>query len=170
MTLSKKITGALAALFVITSAPVAQADLRVSAADGSCWSYKPTERGFARKINGARGVQKVGRLKLDPELSKSARVHTWAMARQDRLYHTASNTLRRRVTNWTVLGENVGYGSTVASLHKAFMSSPDHRDNILYNTFKHVGIGVVRKGGRMWVTVIFEAMSDPGTTLPMPRC
>ena len=173
MTYSRKIAGALTALFVISSAPVANAELRVSAAgtgDNQCWSTKRTERGFARKINGARGLKGVGRLTLDPELSKSARVHTWAMARQDRLYHTPSDTLRRRVTNWTMLGENVGYGSTVASLHEAFMNSPDHRDNVLYNSFRHVGIGVVKKGGRMWVTVIFEAVSDPGTTLPMPRC
>jgi hypothetical protein len=185
MTFSKKLTGALATLFVVSSAPVAQAELLrvpelleapeldVSASgtsDAGCWDYKRKERGFARKINGARGIQGVGKVSLDPELSKAARVHTWAMARQDRLYHTPSDTLRHRVTNWTILGENVGYGNTVSSLHEAFMNSPDHRDNILYNTFRHVGIGALKKNGRLWVTVIFEAVSDPGTTLPMPRC
>jgi uncharacterized protein YkwD len=41
------------------------------------------------------------------------------------------------------------------SLHLAFMDSAPHRRNILYRAYKYVGIGVVRSGGRMWVTVLF---------------
>jgi uncharacterized protein YkwD len=104
-------------------------------------------------------------LRLDPELSKVAKVHTRAMVKENSLFHTPSDTLRRRVTNWTTLGENVGVGSTVTSLHEAFMNSPAHRDNILYSSFRHVGVGVMREDGRMWVTVIFEARSDPGSPL-----
>jgi len=179
MTLHRKLSAALATLFLIASAPAAQAELislpdtEISAlgtSDNQCWNVRRKERGFTRKINNDRGLRGIGRVKLDPELSKAARVHTYSMARKDRLYHTPSNTLRNRVTNWTVLGENVGYGNTVRSLHDAFMNSPDHRDNILYGTFRHVGIGTVNRNGRLWVTVIFEAVSDPGTTLPMPRC
>lgn len=172
MTLRKKICGAVALLFVLGSTPVAHAEL-VSAtgtSDNTCWKVKRTERRFARRINGARGNTGLGKLKLDPELSRAARAHTWAMARQTRLYHTPSDKLRERVTNWTILGENVGYGGTVSSLHQAFMDSPAHRDNILYTTFKHVGIGALKKDGRLWVTVIFEAVSNPGTSLRMPRC
>lgn len=177
MTFSRKLIGALTAVILVSSAPVAHAELSLPDTDLSllgtsdaCWDYKRTERGFARKINSERVLEGVGKISLDPELSKAARVHTWAMARQDRLYHTPSDALRRRVTNWTILGENVGYGHTVSSLHEAFMNSPDHRDNVLYSTFRHVGIGALKRNGRLWVTVIFEAVSDPGTTLPMPRC
>lgn len=139
-------------------------------ADNTCWNYKQAERGFARKINEARIAGGIAKLSLDPELSKVARKHTREMWTADSLHHTASDALRRRVTNWIALGENVGVGGTVSSLHQAFMDSPGHRENILLTTFRHVGVGVAQKDGRMWVTVIFQAVSDPGTTLPMPTC
>ena len=140
------------------------------AADNPCWVYKNSEKAFNRKMNAARTNAGIGKLQLDPELSKAARVHTREMVKRNELYHTPSDALRKRVTNWIVLGENVGVGSTVASLHQAFMDSPAHRDNIMHVTYRHVGIGVIVKNGRMWVTVIFEAVTDPGTTLAMPRC
>ncbi len=132
-------------------------------ASAACYSPNTAERGFARLINGAR--TNVGDLRLDPELSKVAKVHTRDMVRSNSLHHSTSTELRNRVTNWTSLGENVGVGSTVTSLHSAFMNSPAHKDNILHSTFRHVGVGVIKKDGRMWVTVIFEAKSDPGSPL-----
>jgi uncharacterized protein YkwD len=92
------------------------------------------------------------------------------MANKDLLYHTPGDRLTSKVTNWSTLGENVGVGNYVLELHKAFMDSHGHRDNILYSGFTHVGIGVVVRRDRMWVTVIFEGRTDPGTTLKMPRC
>jgi uncharacterized protein YkwD len=135
-----------------------------------CWSPTRGERAFARRINSARAGADFGSVRLDPELSKSAKVHTREMARRSSLYHTPSSTLRRRVTNWSILGENVGYGGGVDSLHRAFMGSPAHRANILLGTYRYVGIGVLNRDGRMWVTVLFEGRSDPGTTLRMRRC
>ena len=131
-------------------------------ASAACYSPNTAERGFARLINVARGSND---LRLDPELSKVAKVHTREMVRKNSLFHSTSTQLRNRITNWSSLGENVGVGSTVTSLHSAFMDSPAHRENILYSTFRHVGVGVIKKDGRMWVTVIFEARSDPGSPL-----
>ncbi len=135
-----------------------------------CWEVKGAERGFARRINDVRGIAKRGQLRLDPELSRAARLHTREMVKQDKLYHTPGDKLGRRVTNWTVLGENVGVGGDVQSLHQAFMASPAHADNVLYDSFRHMGVGVIKDGDRMWVTVIFEAQTNPGTTLRMPNC
>jgi uncharacterized protein YkwD len=150
------LTAALVSLLLATLVPI-------TSASAACYSPGKRERRFASLINVARsGVQD---LRLDPELSKVAKVHTRAMVKENSLFHTPSDTLRRRVTNWTTLGENVGVGSTVESLHEAFMNSPAHRDNILYGSFRHVGVGVMREDGRMWVTVIFEARSDPGSPL-----
>jgi hypothetical protein len=105
---------------------------------------------------------------VDPQLSKVASRHSSRMADRSLLYH--STDLRHVVTRWSTLGENVGTGPSVKSLHRAFMASPAHRDNILYPTFRHVGVGSARRGGRLWVTVVFEARRDPGTTLRVPRC
>lgn len=137
--------------------------------DNRCWDYKDSERGFARRINAERAQRGERWLSLDPELSKSARKHTREMVDRNLLYHTTSTDLRRRVSGWVSLGENVGVGGTVDSLHRAFMNSPGHRHNILYPSFAHVGIGVIQRD-RMWVTVLFSSGGDPGTTLRMPRC
>jgi uncharacterized protein YkwD len=137
---------------------------------GGCWDVKGAERGFAKRINDVRGVAKRGMLRLDPELSRAARLHTREMVKLDKLYHTPSDKLSKRVTNWTVLGENVGVGGDVQSLHQAFMASPAHADNVLYDSFRHMGVGTVKADGKLWVTVIFEAQTNPGTTLDMPNC
>src|SRR5687768_1662583 len=85
--------------------------------DNPCWNYKTSEKAFARKINGERSS--LTKLSIDPELSKAARVHTNEMIRKNELHHTSSTALRNRVTNWVVLGENVGVGGSVSSLHEA---------------------------------------------------
>ena len=149
-------------------APVMTATAQTS--QGGCWEVKGAERGFAKRINDVRGVAKRGMLRLDPELSRAARLHTREMVKQDKLYHTPSDKLSKRVTNWTVLGENVGVGGDVQSLHEAFMASPAHADNVLYDSFRHMGVGTIKADGKLWVTVIFEARTNPGTTLSMPRC
>jgi hypothetical protein len=148
----------------VPSVPIA------AAPDNKCWSYKPSERSFARKINAARVADDKRKLSIDPELSKVARIHTKTMVTKDLLHHQSTSDLTRRVVNWSSLGENVGVGFSTDSLHSAFMASPAHRHNILYSSFRHSGVGVYRANGRMWVTVLFEATSDPGTTLAMPRC
>ena len=138
--------------------------------DSPCWEYKPTERGFASSINTARVATGKSRLRLDPELSKTARKHTAEMVARSSLHHTSTADLKWRVTNWSTLGENVGVGASVDSLHTAFMGSPLHRQNVLYPDFRYVGVGVREADGRMWVTVIFEAAGNPGTRLRMPSC
>lgn len=134
-------------------------------AGAACYVNNSDERSFAGKINMARSAAGKNRLHLDPELSKAAKVHSREMVRRETLYHTPTDTLKRRVTRWTTLGENVGVGGTVTSLHTAFMNSAAHRSNILYSGFRHVGVGTIQRGGRLWVTVIFEARTDPGSTL-----
>lgn len=139
-------------------------------AGGRCIESKPEEKGFFRKMNDARGRAGDSSLRLDPELTKVARKHTREMTGANLLHHTDDTSMRRRVTNWRLLGENVGVGGTVDSLHVAFMNSPSHRSNVMHDEFRHVGIGTRYAHGRLWVTVVFEAESDPGTTLRMPNC
>ncbi|MQB01514.1 MAG: hypothetical protein GEU78_14685 [Actinobacteria bacterium] len=131
----------------------------------ACFAFKTPERSFVRKHNTARRARGLGPLKMDIHLGKVARYHTREMTRRNSLYHTSSRQLSYRVTRWSTLGENVGVGGTVGSLFKAFMNSPAHRANILYSKFNHIGVGTLRKYGRLWVTVIFEARNNPGTRL-----
>ncbi len=150
--------GAIASILVFTLLPVTPASAR-------CYTPNGKERAFVRKMNAARVDAGKRRLKLDIQMSKVSKVHTKEMTKEGSLFHTSSTVLARRVTNWVLLGENVGVGGTVSSLHKAFMDSPAHRANILLGSFKYVGVGVGRADDRLWVTVTFEAKSDPGSPL-----
>ncbi|MEA2434430.1 MAG: hypothetical protein QOG54_1887 [Actinomycetota bacterium] len=167
---------ALAALVLAYAIPVAAPYVipkmfpTAGGTDNKCYKFSSAERSFASLMNGERSKRSKGTMKLDPELSKAAIVHTNEMVKSNTLVHTTSTSLKRRVTNWRTVGENVGVGSTVDSLHTAFMNSPAHKENILFSSFNNVGVGVIQKDDRMWVTVIFEASSNPGTPLKMPSC
>jgi hypothetical protein len=67
---------------------------------------------------------------------------------------------------WVAVGENVGYGSDVATIHNCFMTEAypscvatpgehGHRDNILNPAYNYVGIGVSANGGSLYVTEDF---------------
>ena len=166
--LMKRTLGISVAALVLTA--MLQGAVSQAANGTTCWSSTRTERAFATKMNGSRSGSNLGSVKLDPELSKVARLHTKEMIGAKGIYHTPMTKLMARVTNWVALGENVGRGDTVRSLHRAFMRSPSHRANILDGTYNHVGVGTARAGGKLWVSVVFEARTDPGTTLAMPNC
>ena len=162
----------VATLAIPFAAPFTLPDLWPSAAgaDNTCYTYTAAERAFASKMNEERRDRGLGTMKLDPELSRVAMKHTKEMTSANTLMHTTTTALTRRVTNWVTLGENVGVGAEVGTLHSAFMNSPAHKDNILHSSYNNVGVGVGSAAGRMWVTVIFEARSNPGTRLAMPNC
>jgi uncharacterized protein YkwD len=107
-------------------------------------------------INSARSAYHRAGLKTNNALSDIARRWSKNMASKNRLYHNANLGTWLKDWDWTILGENVGVGSSVLSLHKAFMASPSHRANILDKRFKSIGVGMVWARGRLWVTVIFR--------------
>jgi hypothetical protein len=49
--------------------------------------------------------------------------------------------IRTQVTNWTVLGENVGMAGDVPTVQNAFMHSPEHKANILDPRYTQMGVG-----------------------------
>lgn len=162
----------VAALATPATAPKKAPDTASTAAprDNECYRYTRPEKSFVRRMNRERYANNLRPMKLDPEVSKVSRVHTKDMARSNVVAHSTTGQLRRRVTNWRTLGENVGVGSGVDELHRAFMNSETHRANMLDRGFKNIGVGTVQSGGRLWVTVIFEESQNPGTTLSMPSC
>jgi uncharacterized protein YkwD len=157
------------ATFLLVLCSAALIDAPVDAA--TCWDYRSAEKKLARKINRARANHDIARLRLDPELSRVSRKHTNAMVRRDDLFHTSLTKLGERVTNWVVLGENVG--KTTAGPRRIFrlmMNSAAHKANILHPGFTYVGVGTRRADGRLWTTITFEGVDNPGTTLSMPDC
>ncbi|HJR45673.1 MAG TPA: CAP domain-containing protein [Actinomycetota bacterium] len=162
----------IAALAIPIAAPFTVPDFFPTAAgDNQCYRYSSADRDFTTKMNAERKAKGLKTMKLDPELSKVAMVHTAnEMIKTNTLHHTSNSALAKRVTNWVTVGENVGVGAEVSSLHQAFMNSPAHRANIMLAKFNNVGVGSKVSDGRLWVTVIFEATSNPGTSLGMPKC
>jgi uncharacterized protein YkwD len=96
-------------------------------------------------------------LRMDHRVSHKVKHHSRKMARSEALFHTANvpRYLRGRNYNWW--GENVGYTyqSDLGSLQRAFMNSRSHRKNVLNDAYDRVGIGVERRDGRVWVTLVF---------------
>ena len=160
----RTLAGLLTGLTLAALLPVAPAHAE------TCYDWTRAERKFARLTNDAREAAGVRRLHLDPELSRVAKKHAHEMADKNLLYHTPTRKLKRRVTKWEILGENVGRGGSVDSLPDAFLRSPAHLQNILYSRFRYLGVGVVKKNGSLWVTVVFEGYDNPGTRLTMPKC
>lgn len=158
---------AAATLVALSFGALSPATLATAGGSASCYHYKSAERQFADKINLARRVAGSGSIRLDKQLSRVARRHAWEMDKENRLFHTEGNKLGWRVTKWNALGENVGVGGSVDSLHEAFMSSPAHRENVLRSSYSHLGVGVHRDKNYMWVTMVFESSRDPGTRLRM---
>ena len=113
------------------------------------------EKQMASLINLARAMKGKPALGLSGSLSDLARRHSARMMSRNTIFHNPA--LVRWVSDyrWRVLGENVGMGHSIYSLHKAFMKSPGHRANNLNGRYRKVGVGVTSKNGRIFITVIF---------------
>lgn len=111
------------------------------------------EARMVTRINDARAAHGLRPLRVRSDLTDHARAHSRAMARRGYLYHTRDF---RVLCCWSAIAENVGYGSTVRVVHRAFMGSRGHRANILDRGSRGVGVGIVYARGRLWVTEVFR--------------
>lgn len=118
------------------------------------------ENQFVDLINAERTSRGLKPLAVQSDLVAGARFQADAIRDAGRLYHNPE--LASVVdSGWMKLGENVGYGGTVAGLHAAFMNSPSHRANVLEPNYTHVGLGVVVEGEKIWVAEVFM-QAKPG--------
>lgn len=144
---------------------VALATFGLSASAGA---DSDSEWAFLSKINSERSAKGLGTLEMDSGLQSHARKHTADMIAAGDYFHSKSGELQAAAgSGWTGLGENVGRGGSVDSLHKAFMESPSHRKNILAD-YNYAGIGTnTSSNGVLYVTVVFMkkgSTSSPTTT------
>ena len=92
---------------------------------------------------------------LNIQADAQAKAQAWAekLARENKLYHsTLSDGIRVR---WCSIGENVGYGGSVAAIEDAYMASPGHKANILSTKWNGVGVGYARNGNRIFTVQVF---------------
>lgn len=116
---------------------------------------------FLNLINRERRGSGLRPLAMVPGARDVARAWSGAMAARNALSHNPdfASQLAQRFPNYRRLGENVGVGGSVTSLHTAFMNSPGHRANVL-GDYGYAGVGVRWAGTRLWVT--FNFIKDSG--------
>lgn len=116
------------------------------------------EARFVELINADRRADGAGPLVVLPELVDKARTHAQRMVDADKIFH--SDDMAAGLEGWKLLGENVGRGGNIESLHQAFMDSSAHRRNVLDPRFDAVGIGVIWKEGVPYVVELFMDSVD----------
>jgi uncharacterized protein YkwD len=141
-------------LAAITAAFLVLAALVTGAVTAQSASASTVEDTFTHKLNHARTSRGIPALHVSASLVRVARAQAARMASRDLLYHNPN--LTTDVKHWRFVGENVGYGPTAKTVHRAFMHSAPHRANILDRDYTQVGIGTVTKNGRTWVAQVFR--------------
>jgi uncharacterized protein YkwD len=127
--------------------------LNTALASGTAVATTSSERQAHAMVNQDRTSHGIFGLRLSSALSKQAHRHSSRMAESGRLFHSCLTCSRGRGTSASA--ENVGMGDTLKKIHAALMNSSSHRQNILSKQYRRVGVGVVRRSGRLWVTQLF---------------
>lgn len=139
----------------------------ISTSQGAHAADPAAEGDFIGRINGLRASRGLGALQQHPVLTAKAQAWAAHMAATGCLCH--SNLSDGVTVGWHKLGENVGHGPSVASLHDAFVNSPAHQANMLDGAFGYVGVGVAYGGGQMWVAEEFMQGDAPAAPRIDPR-
>ncbi len=109
-------------------------------------------RSLINESRGANGLQAVG-----DELIVSYKAQRWAehLAATGTLSHSKLSADLDGLA-WGAVAENVGRGTSIASVHKSFMASSGHRANILDRRWDRVGTGhAVGRDGRTYTVQVF---------------
>jgi uncharacterized protein YkwD len=120
------------------------------------------ERQLLDLTNHARAEAGLAPLQSDEGLARAARKHSALMVAQKRLSHDCPGepALPQRLAATSTLqfsaeGENVGLAPSAAEVHRGFMNSPHHRENLLNPDYNVAGFAVVRSGNMIYVTEDF---------------
>jgi hypothetical protein len=147
----------IAALLIVLSAGVV-----VTAAPSAHAADPGAEADFVARVNDLRASRGVPALGVHSVLVAKAQAWADHMAATGCLCH--SNLPDGVNVRWSKLGENVGRGPSVASIHDALVNSPGHYANMVDGAFQWIGVGVSYGGGQMWVAEVF--MNGDGPPAP----
>ena len=113
----------------------------------------PAQSQVQRELNSDRVAHKLAALPINAEAQAKAQAWAQRLASERKLYHShLPDGIRSK---WCSLGENVGYGPSVASIEDAYMASPGHRANILATKWNGVGVGYATNGTRVYTVHVF---------------
>ncbi|MBX3287484.1 MAG: CAP domain-containing protein [Actinobacteria bacterium] len=113
----------------------------------------PAQSQVQRELNADRTAHKLRALPINYDAQAKAQAWAEKLARERKLYH--SRLTDNIHVKWCSLGENIGYGPSVASIEDAYMNSPAHRANILASKWNGVGVGYAKNGNRVYTVHVF---------------
>lgn len=109
------------------------------------------------RTNAIRRERGLPELRVDDRLSTAARAHAADLARRDAAGHLGGDgslpdaRASRTGYSWVFIGENVAVGQpTPSQVVMGWMSSPDHRRNLLSSEARHVGVGYAYRPETQW--------------------
>ncbi|HRY12053.1 MAG TPA: CAP domain-containing protein [Syntrophomonadaceae bacterium] len=112
-------------------------------------------------INAERAQQGLAALVLDSRLSNGAYLKSKDMGINSYFSHTSPTygspfqMMKSLGITYRAAAENIARNRTVSAAHTAFMNSPGHRDNILDDSYRKVGLGFYQQGKDLYVTQWF---------------
>ena len=130
----------------------------VAAPVGAASTSSGDEAQFVALINQLRASKGLPGLAVNGQLAAQARA--WSADMSANGLRENPDEASGAPAGWTVLGENVGTGSSVGDVEAAFVHSAPHYANLVGPRFNLVGVGVVVSNGALWVTE--EFMAGPG--------
>jgi hypothetical protein len=136
---------ALAAAAAVIAATLLAANVAVASSS--------QESDLVSRINAERSARGLRTVVVKSDLVAVARAWSDHMAAEGAISHDPN--LPNEVEGWTALGDNVGKGPTVGTVHEAFMKSDAHRSIIIDSRFNQVGVGVTQAGDLLYVTQVF---------------
>ena len=137
------------------------AALLLSGAAAAQQRTESVERQMFNAANQARRAQGLMRLKWDPSLARVARQHAEVMARQNALSHQFPNdpALSARVSHaglyFISIAENIAQGPDADNISDQWVSSPEHRQNLLDPEMNVIGIGIAERDGELFAVEDF---------------
>ena len=151
-------------LFLALAAPVASADAATDALAAEVLVLVNAERAKAglAPLSGSNAALNNAALKRAQEIVTNFS-HTRPNGK------AASTVCAEYGVTWSIFGENIARGQADAEAvmngEFGWMNSEGHRDNIMNESFTHIGIGVYESGGRLhWVQLFIKEKT--GTTPP----
>jgi uncharacterized protein YkwD len=145
----------------------------IVAADRSEQPAKPSlsedEKTILDFTNKARAEQKLQPLTVNPLLTNAARAHSKNMANKAEMNHVLDgknpgDRVKSEGYKFSRVGENIAYGEnvTVARICQGWMDSKPHRENILSDMYREIGIGIARNDkGQVYYTQVFGTALNP---------
>ncbi|WP_257349312.1 CAP domain-containing protein [Pseudalkalibacillus decolorationis] len=130
-----------------------------AAENESNFALTADEQQMVDLVNQEREKAGLAPLKVDPELTKVARIKAKDMIENNYFSHNSPtygspfDMMKQFGVDYNTAGENIAGNGSVEGAHTSLMNSQGHRENILGSQYTEVGIGIVDGGqyGKMFV-------------------